>query len=442
LSGEDRDVPHADRASDAIVFCDVSTLRIVKANAAFSVLLGREPSDVIGRSFADLWDFSSDTPGSARDMLLADMASGVRTRIRHRNGSWVDVHLFGGEVDVDGRRTLVTFVRDARSSRPIDEGGASRPPSSSPIDDREASRPPSSSPDADPPPSGARNSSDDGRARALEALGRVAGSIAHDFNNLFSIIVACVDALERTLPQNDRQREITGEIASASERATTLIKRLVAFSRRQAVDTRAVDINAVLPGMEHTLRDLVGPEICLVLRLDARLPWVRIDAAQLEQVILDLCRHAREATAQGGDIVVATQAVTVEAASAPGELEGGCEGLPSSMRRELEAGRQALASSIHEGRPPAGEWACLSVIDRGAGMDPEVSSGVIEAAVTTKDNGNATDLGLETTRGIVTRCGGHLSIDTRPGEGTVVRVWLPAIEAAGEPLARPGNEEK
>jgi len=357
LSIESRDLPVVCRASDAIVFFDVSTLRIVKANAAFGNLLGREPSDVLGRSFAELWEPASGPKGTARDVLLGDIASGGRTRMRHRNGSWVDVYVFAGEVEVDERPTVVTVVRDARASQDEDPKSGDSWICSEYVGTREA---------------------DTTRTLAL-----LAGSIAHDFNNLFSIIIGCVEALERTLPQGDRQREITGEIASASQRATSLIRKLVAFSRR--VDPLVVDLNALLPRMERMLSYLLGSETPLVFQLDAGLPLVRVDVAQFEQVVMDLCTSARDAAGGGGEIVVATRAVTVDAANA---------GL--------------------EGRPPAGEWACLSVVGSGMG------------------------LGLTAAQAMVTQCGGHLSFETAPGEGTDARVWLPAIVAADEPMTRRG----
>ena len=399
LSIEHRDLPVVCRASDAIVFCDVSTLRIVKANEAFGTLLGREASDVVGQSFSELWETGKDHRGTARGLPADDLVSGLRTRIRHQDGSLIDVHVFGGEVDVDGRRTLVTVVRhDRKPPRaappfPIDEGGASPPPSSCAIDEGGASPPPSSS----PTPS---NSPDD-RERELDklqALGRLAGSIAHDFNNLLSIIVGCVDALEQTLPEDGRQREITGELASASERATTLIRQLVAFSRRQTLDLRTVNLNSVLRSMQSLLARLLGHGIELVLLLDHELPAVNVDVGQIEQAVMNLCTNARDAIDGVGEVVLATETVTVDSE---------------------EAGR--------DGRPQAGCWVCLSVIDLGRGMEPEVLARAFEPFFTTKDVGRGMGLGLATVHGIVTQSGGHVSIDSAPGKGTVVRVWLPAV---------------
>jgi PAS domain S-box-containing protein len=379
LSIENRDLPVVCGASDAIVLCDVSTRRIVKANDAFGTLLGREPADVIGRAFAELWESGSAGGSQGQELPSKDLPCGLRTRVRHQNGSLIDVHLFAGEVEVDGRPTMVTVVHDARKSHDAE---------------------PSTHDDSD-------RASADERVRELDklqALGRLAGSIAHDFNNLLSIIVGCVEALERTLPQDARQREITGELASASERATTLIRQLVAFSRRQTLDLRVVNLNNVLRSMDRMLSRLLGHGIRLVLQLDADLPPVRTDIGQIEQVVMNLCTNARDAIAMGGEIMVATQAVTVDPA---------------------DAGRN--------GYPPAGPWACLSVIDHGRGMEPEVLSRAFEPFFTTKEVGSGMGLGLATVHGIVTQSAGHVSIDSAPGMGTVVRVWLPTVQAANEP---------
>ena len=377
LSFENRDLPvvgideggaspppsSSPAASDAIVFCDASTLRIVRANEAFGTLLGCKPSDVVGRSFSELWETGNDHRGAARGMPADDLVSGLRTRIRHQDGSLIDVHVFGGEVEVDGRRTLVTVVRDDR-----------RPPHGEPS-----------------PPDDIDRSETDDRARELDklqALGHLAGSIAHDFNNLLSIIVGCVDALERTLPEDGRQREITGELASASERATTLIRQLVAFSRRQTLDLSPVNLNSLLRSMQSLLARLLGHGIELVLLLDPGLPPVNVDVGQIEQAVMNLCTNARDATDGAGEVVLATETVNIDSAEAH-----------------------------REGRPQAGRWACLSVIDFGRGMEPEVLARAFEPFFTTKDVGRGMGLGLATVHGIVTQSGGEVSNRLGPRQG-------------------------
>ncbi len=386
LSTEHRDLPVDGWAPDAIVFCDVSTRRIVKANEAFSALLGRPPSDVIGRSFAELWGANDGHGDGVSEGPAQELASGIRGRVRHMDGSWIDVHMFAGEVEVDGRPTLVSVVHDVRSSL-------------------------SPSP---PARSDAHSFRAEERARELDkhqALGRLAGTIAHDFNNLLSIIVGCVDALERTLPEHGRPREIAGELASASERATALIRNLVAFSRHQTPQLRVINLNSVLQSMERMLGRLLGHSIHLMLELDPALPAVSADIAQIEQVVMSLCTNARDAMPSGGEIIVATSAVVVDSTDA-----------------------------AHKGCPQSGHWVALSVTDFGNGMDAEVLSHAFEPFFTTKNSSTGMGLGLTTVHGIVTQSAGYVSIDSEPGKGTVVHVWLPAVRVAAEAHLATGHD--
>jgi two-component system, cell cycle sensor histidine kinase and response regulator CckA len=240
----------------------------------------------------------------------------------------------------------------------------------------------------------------------LQAVGRLAGGIAHDFNNLLSVILGCADLLERSLPPGSEGREPAAEIAAAASRAASLTRQLLAFSRTQVFDLQVVDLNEVVRGMLRMLERLLGDGVRVVTRLDSDLPLVRADIGQIEQIVMNLCTNARDAMPDGGDIAVATEAVVI-------------------------------APDAREGRLGSGRWVRLSVKDRGVGMSSETLSRALEPFFTTKEVGRGTGLGLATVHGIVTQSKGHMAIESAPGEGTTVNVWLAALDETSEGLASP-----
>jgi PAS domain S-box-containing protein len=233
------------------------------------------------------------------------------------------------------------------------------------------------------------------RAQKMEAVGRLAGGIAHDFNNLLTAILGYSALLMHRFSPKDPLREHASEIQRAGERASALVRQLLAYSRRQVLQPSVLDPNTVVEGVEDLLRRVVGEDVELRLALDREVPFVRADRGQLEQVLLNLAVNARDAMPRGGCLTIETRGA------------------------EVEAGGEA---SLEPGR-----YVVLSVADTGCGMDETTRAHVFEPFFTTKGPGKGTGLGLATVYGIVRQSGGRVSFESEVGRGTTFRVHLPAV---------------
>ncbi len=254
------------------------------------------------------------------------------------------------------------------------------------------------------------------QAQRIEAVGRLAGGVAHDFNNLLTAILGYSDIVLEQLPGGDRLRHYVGEIKKAGERAASLTRQLLAFSRQQVLAPLVLDLNAVVADMEKMLRRLIGEDIELVTVLAHDLARVKADPSQLEQVIMNLAVNARDAMPEGGRLSLATANFLVD---------------------ETYAQR-------HVGLKP-GPYVTLTVTDTGCGMDAETLSRIFEPFFTTKEKGKGTGLGLSTVYGVVKQSGGYIEVESEPGRGTAFRVYLPQVEESltnvkeREPAAAPSS---
>lgn len=249
------------------------------------------------------------------------------------------------------------------------------------------------------------------QARKMETAGRLAGGIAHDFNNLLTAILGTSELLLQELAPEAPAREDVEEIKRAATRAAGLTRQLLAFSRRQVLQPRILDVAVVVQGVETMLRRLLGEHIALLTRTEADLWRVRADPGQLEQVILNLCVNARDAMPAGGTIIIRSGNHT---------FEGAATGPESIM--------------------PAGEYLRLTVSDTGTGMDPETQRHLFEPFFTTKELGKGTGLGLATVYGIVKQSGGFIYARSEPGRGSHFRIYLPRAAGALEPQDLPDRE--
>jgi len=238
-------------------------------------------------------------------------------------------------------------------------------------------------------------------AAKMEAVGRLAGGVAHDFNNLLTVINGHSELLRRQMGPQDPLRRHAEEIRKAGERAATLTQQLLTFSRRQAVEPRIVDLNAVVTESTRMLRRLLGEDILLTTRLATSPALIMADVGQLEQVIVNLAVNAREAMPHGGTLAI---------------------------------------ESITHVSENSGPVAHLVVRDNGPGMDRDTSARIFEPFFTTKEVGKGPGLGLAMVYGIVTQCGGTITVDSVPGEGTTFTIELPMATAGQLGTAPPADQ--
>lgn len=244
------------------------------------------------------------------------------------------------------------------------------------------------------------------QAQKLEALGRLASGVAHDFNNLLQVISSATHFLREQLGGSAVAEQDLADIEGASQRASTLVRQLLAFSRKQVLQPRVLQLNEVIGGIEPLFRRLTGPNVQLVTSLAPGLSSVRADPGQMEQVVMNLVVNACDAMPEGGTVTIETANVVLEHA--------------------------------YDDRPeaiPGGPAAMLSVTDTGIGMDAETRTRIFEPFFTTKAPGKGTGLGLATVYGIVRQSGGSITVFSEPGKGTTFRVYFPVAAPEQEATA-------
>ena len=241
------------------------------------------------------------------------------------------------------------------------------------------------------------------QAQKMEAVGRLAGGVAHDFNNLLMVISGYAEVILSQVDPTNSLHEKGRAIQLAADRATTLTRQLLAFSRKQLLELKVVDVNAIVQDMERLLRPLIGENIELMTLLSPEAAHTRADAGQLEQVIMNLVVNAKDAMPAGGRLTLRTENIAVD----------------ENHRR-----------SQHFIRP--GRYVTLQVSDTGTGMDRETQSRIFEPFFTTKEKGKGTGLGLSTVYGIVKQSGGYVMVQSELGRGTTFQIYLPLVEGAAE----------
>jgi PAS domain S-box-containing protein len=244
------------------------------------------------------------------------------------------------------------------------------------------------------------------QAQKMEAVGRLAGGVAHDFNNLLTVIAGFAELAHNRAAEKDGLRPLLAEVMKAADRAASLTRQLLAFSRRQVLQPSVVDLNQSLGGMEKMLRRLLGEDIEVAIQPDAALHRVLVDPGQVEQAIMNLCVNARDAMPQGGRLTLRT---------------GNRDIQPNSAEERMGTSR--------------GQHAVLEVTDTGTGMTPEVRAHLFEPFFTTKPLGKGTGLGLAMVYGFVKQSGGSIEVDSAPGRGTTFRILLPRAKREGNGAA-------
>jgi PAS domain S-box-containing protein len=236
------------------------------------------------------------------------------------------------------------------------------------------------------------------QSQKMEAVGRLAGGVAHDFNNLLMVINGYTEVLLEQVKPDSPHHQRVQSIQQAADRAATLTRQLLAFSRKQLMQLKVVDVNAVIGDMERLLRPLIGENIELVTRLSAEAGRTRADAGQLEQVIMNLVVNAKDAMPEGGRI-------TIQSADA-------------NVRANFREHRFVQP----------GKYVVISIRDTGHGMDKDTLSRIFEPFFTTKEKGKGTGLGLSTVYGIVKQSGGYVFADSEVGDGTTFYIYLPRVD--------------
>ncbi len=246
------------------------------------------------------------------------------------------------------------------------------------------------------------------QAQKMEAVGRLAGGVAHDFNNVMTVILGYSAVLLHEVEANSRAHQYVLEIEQAGKRCAALTSQLLAFSRKQLLHPVSLDLHEVIRNLLTMLTSLIGEHISVVLRLDSKPRWVKADPVQLDQVLLNLALNARDAMPQGGTLTI-----------------------------ETDLGTPAESPAPRHGSAEDRTYVRLRVHDTGTGMDADTKAKIFDPFFTTKQEGRGTGLGLATVYGIVHQSGGSIKVDSAPGRGTTMTIYLPEVPTvAPAPVAR------
>jgi two-component system, cell cycle sensor histidine kinase and response regulator CckA len=238
------------------------------------------------------------------------------------------------------------------------------------------------------------------QAQKMEAIGRLSGGMAHDFNNLLSVIIGYAELLEEETAASPDRRESVEQILKAGQRAASLIRQLLAFSRQQVLEPKILDVNAIVLDTQKMLSRLIGEDIELVTRLKSGISKVKVDQGQLEQAIINMAVNARDAMPDGGQLKIETDNFEMD----------------------------SEAASKYQYPVQVGSYVRLRISDDGAGMSPETLARAFEPFFTTKEKGKGTGLGLAMIYGFVKQSGGYIDLTSELGVGTAISIYLPQME--------------
>jgi PAS domain S-box-containing protein len=367
IESEARQGAILEAAQDAIITMD-QQLNIREFNPAAEQMFGYARLDILGRNVQMLMP-EADRAGNLfalREYMTTGRGplAGRQLELRGLKADSVEfpMELTVARLGTDTRALLTAFARDITERRALEEQLR--------------------------------------QSQKLEAIGRLAGGVAHDFNNILMSIMGAADLLLMQLGSNDGARDEANEIKQSVERGAGLTRQLLAFSRRQATRSRLFPLDEVVARMDTMLRRLMGPEVDFHIHRPAEPLTVFADSGQIEQVLLNLVVNARDAMPEGGRLTVAVDEVEWD---------------------------EAAAAALAEGRP--GRYARLSVSDTGHGMDEHTRAKLFEPFFTTKEQGKGTGLGLSIVYGIVRQSGGYITVASEPGRGATFAIYLPLATA-------------
>ena len=341
---------------------------VQEVNRAAEALVGATREEMVGQSFLET------LPVEDREHVLGNFRKTLehgsilellQIRIQRRDGTTIPAEVSASVVEIGGKQFVMGLVRNVSERDAMAEQLR--------------------------------------LAQKMEAVGQLAGGVAHDFNNLLTAILGYSQLLAPQLRGDPEQFSAIEEIRKAGERAAGLTRQLLAFSRKQVLEPRVLDLNKVADQIQGMLSRLIGEDIQVVMNLDPALGCVRADAGQIEQVIVNLAVNARDAMPRGGQI-------------------------------SLETANVELDESYAQTHVPVqpGSFVMLAVSDTGAGMDAATRQRIFEPFFTTKGKGEGTGLGLSTVYGIVKQSGGYIWVYSEPGRGTTFKIYLPRVDDPSE----------
>jgi two-component system, cell cycle sensor histidine kinase and response regulator CckA len=345
--------------------------RYLDVNEAFLLMLGYERGDVIGRAASELSFWAR--PSHRLEMLLklreGGRVTGLHTQYTTSKGEIREAEVSAELIELEGQACVLAIIRDITETQRLETQLR--------------------------------------HAQKMEAVGRLAGGVAHDFNNLLNVIILYSDLSVSLVAAGSPANRYLEHIRKASNRAVTLTRQLLAFSRQQVVFPKNLDLNEVVQNVTTMLQRLVGEDVSIAFRATVPIGSIKADPSQIEQVLLNLVVNARDAMPSGGEIVIETG------------------------HAELDEHYVSQHPGSH-----AGQQVVLAVSDTGCGMDESIKSQIFEPFFTTKEIGQGTGLGLSTVYGIVKQSEGSIWVYSEPGKGTTFKIYFPRVAGKAEQLAR------